>query len=303
MPLATKAIKQKISSTSNIRKITKTMEMVSVSKMRKAVDKAVSSRAYSLYAFELLVNFSKSVDINHRLMQRGKNDSELFVIITSNKGLCGGYHTNIFKSISSYLANNGNKNKDIKSITVGKYAEKISKKLGIKNFASFTDFSENSSMEQIQNLSRLITKEYVEGEYKSVKILYTEFKKSTLYKPVLREIFPISVSSFKNLVEELGEKENEEIKNEDLSNYIFEPSVNDILDSILPRLVDALMYQILAESYASEHSARMFAMKNAGDNAKTILDSLVLSYNNARQGGITRELSEIVSGAEALNVD
>jgi F-type H+-transporting ATPase subunit gamma len=307
--MRTKEIKQKIKSVGNIKKITKTMEMVSISKMRRAVDKALASRTYSHYALELLVNLSKDKNVTNSLMVAGKTNKELIVVVASNKGLCGGYHTNLFKALAFYLKKEEAKNKEIKAITIGKYAEKICKKLNVSNFASFNTFSEYSTIEQTKELSDLIRAEYIKGNYGSVKILYTEFLKSTTYKPVLREIFPISVDTIKNILEAgipealSGEEKQGEVKSFDFTDYKFEPDLNTILESILPGLVDVVVYQTLAEAFASEHSARMFAMKNAGDSATTILDGLMLSYNHARQDGITRELSEIVAGAEALNVN
>ena len=293
MPLSTKAIKQKIKSTGNIKKITKTMEMVSVSKMKKSVAKATGSRAYSSYALELLVNLSGDIDAKHPLMTPGKENKELLVVITSSKGLCGGYHTNIFKILSQYVTSAG---KNIKVIAIGKYADKFAGKLDIEKFASFNGFSEKSDLSEIRNMSHILINEYIEGGYNSAKILYTEFINSTSYKPVLRELFPISASSVGNILE----AEGKEIKKGVFSNYILEPSAEEILESVLPGLVDAVIYQTVLESFASEHSARMIAMKNAGDNASEMLDDLVLSYNQARQAGITQELSEIVAGAEAL---
>jgi F-type H+-transporting ATPase subunit gamma len=312
MALAQKAIKQKIKSVGNIKKITKTMEMVSVSKMRRAVDKALASRAYAHYALELLVNLSRDKNISHPLMTAGKSNKELIIVIASNKGLCGGYHTNLFKALNVYMKTESVKNKassvglqprEIKAITIGKYAEKISKKLNMQNFAGFNNFSELSTIEQVKELTNLVTKEFKEGDYSSVKILYTEFLKSTTYKPVLRELFPLSIETVRNAVEVLSETDKVEIDEKSLVDYQFEPDLNIILESILPGLVDIVVYQSLAEAFASEHSARMFAMKNAGDSATTILENLILSYNHARQNGITTELSEIVAGAEALNTD
>jgi len=317
MPLQTKAIKQKIKSVGSIKKITKTMEMVSVSKMRRAVDKALSSRIYSRYALELLVNLSKDKNVSHPLMMKGKSENELIILIASNKGLCGGYHTNLFKSLLLYTKTKELQGKELNAVAIGKYAEKICKKLSIPVFASFITFSEYSDIEQTKELSNLVSKEFIEGNYKSVKILYTEFLKSTAYKPVLREIFPISVETIQNILEivvpvpaeallerkNLSEEKEEKETVFDFTNYKFEPDLNLILDSILPGLVDVVVYQTLAEAYASEHSARMFAMKNASDNATTILNSLMLSYNHARQDGITKELSEIVAGAEALSTN
>jgi len=300
MPLATKAIKQKIKSVGNIKKITKTMEMVSVSKMRRAVEKAVSSRLYASYALELLINLSKDKSVTNPLMVPGTSNKELIVFVTSNKGLCGGYHTNLLKALTIYI--NKNKEKEIKVVTIGKYAEKISKKLNLPIFASFINFSEYSEVEQTKELSDLIRQEFILGNYASVKILYTQFLKSTIYKPTMREIFPISIETIKNAIE-LIDEDLKNIKKDSLVDYKFEPDLNTILENVLPGLVDIVVHQTLAESFASEHSARMFAMKNAGDSATTILDVLMLSYNHARQDGITRELSEIVAGAEALNVN
>jgi len=299
MPLQTKAIKQKIKSVGNIKKITKTMEMVSISKMRRAVDKALATRAYSRYALELLVNISKDKNVSNPLMVAGKSNKELIIIIASNKGLCGGYHSNLFRALSLYISTQSEK--EFKAVTIGKYSEKICKKLNLPVFASFITFSEYSNIKQTKELSDLISREFIEGDYASVKILYTEFLKSTAYKPVLRELFPISIGTVKNVIDKDEDlKINEE---NSLVDYKFEPDLNTILESILPGLVDVVVYQTLAEAFASEHSSRMFAMKNAGDSATTILNSLMLSYNHARQDGITRELSEIVAGAEALNVN
>jgi len=303
MPLQTKAIKQKIKSVGNIKKITKTMEMVSISKMRRAVDKALASRAYSRYALELLVNLSKNKDVENRLMMAGKSNKELIVIITSNKGLCGGYHSNLLRALSAYLKKEESRGKEMKAVTIGKYGEKICKKLGIPLFASFITFSEYSTIEQTKELSDLVAKEFTEGDYASVKILYTEFLKSTTYKPVIRELFPISPMTVKNVIDISGEEADIKEEHNKFHDYKFEPDLESILSGILPGIVDVVVYQTLAEAFASEHSARMFAMKNAGDSAATILEGLMLSYNHARQDGITRELSEIVAGAEALNVN
>ena len=300
--MRTKEIKQKIKSVGNIKKITKTMEMVSISKMRRAVDKALSSRAYSTQALELLVNLSKDTNVSNPLMVAGESNKELIIIVASNKGLCGGYNTNLSKALFLYL-NNESIGKEIKVITIGKYSEKISKKLNLSIFASFNTFSEYSDIEQTKTLSDLVSKEFVDGKYRSVKILYTEFLKSTSYKPVLRELFPISPLTIKNLIDISGEEANVEEKEYSFAEYKFEPNLKNVLEGILPGLVDTVVYQSLSESFASEHSSRMFAMKNAGDSATTILDGLKLSYNHARQDGITRELSEIVAGAEALNVN
>lgn len=306
---SSKEIKQKIKSTGNIKKIAKTMEMVSVSKMKKSVDRAIASRAYSRLALELLVNLSKNKDIAHPLMEQRPGESELLIVIAGNKGLCGGYNSALQKSLAIYFKKDPSisfraGNSRLRAITVGKYGEKICRKLGVPIVASFINFSEKSTTDETKILSDFVVGEYLKGEYKSAKILYTQFLKATSYKPALRELFPVSVKSLQNVLELVDVKvEAEQGEFSDMSLYLFEPSADAIVQNILPGLVDTVVHQSLAESFASEHSARMFAMKNAGDNAAAILSKLTLSYNKARQDGITRELSEIVSGAEALSVN
>ena len=307
---STKEIKQKIKSTGNIKKIAKTMEMVSVSKMRKAVDRAVASRVYAKYALELLVNLSKHKDVTHPLMTERKGTppagGELLIVVAGNKGLCGGYNSQLqkslniyFKKASSTMLGTSESVRNIKAITVGKYGEKICRKLAVPIVASFNTFSEKSTTDETKILSDFAVGEFLKGEYKSAKILYTEFLKSTSYKPALRELFPVSVKSLANVLELIDVT----VSDNTLVDYTFEPDINSIVDGILPGLVDTVVHQSLSEAFASEHSARMFAMKNAGDNAAGILSKLTLSYNRARQDGITRELSEIVAGAEALAVN
>jgi F-type H+-transporting ATPase subunit gamma len=176
------------------------------------------------------------------------------------------------------------------------------KKIDRINFLSKKSKTQGLSTDE-KDEQTILRKEYIEGDYSSVKILYTEFLKSTTYKPVIRELFPITSLTVKNLIDISDEKIDISAEENRFPDYKFEPDLNVILESILPGLVDVIFYQSLAEAYASEHSSRMFAMKNAGDSAATILDGLMLSYNHARQDGITRELSEIVAGAEALNVN
>ena len=311
--MKTKEIKLKIRSVNSIKKITKTMEMISISKMRRSVERALASRTYSHYALELLVNLSKDRRVENKLMLApAEADKELLIVLGGNKGLCGGYHTNLYKALNLYLSLGGLTAKsEIKAITVGKYAEKICQKLGLENFASFNNFSEYSTIEQTKELSHLVVKEFIKGKYRSVKILYTEFLKSTAYKPVLREIFPVNINTLENILEEANSEEALSGR-ESLgglaaksgfyfTDYKFEPDIDSILENVLPGLVYVVIHQTLAEAFASEHSARMFAMKNASDNASVILDDLTLAYNHARQHGITRELSEIVAGEEALN--
>jgi F-type H+-transporting ATPase subunit gamma len=303
MPVQSKIIKQKIKSVANIKKITKTMEMVSVSKMRKSTIRTLGSRTYAILGLKLVAYLQKMAPGTHPLMseKETKTGKILVVLYGGNKGLCGGYHVNLFKMLSLSLKNTKD---EVHVVTIGKYAEKIANKLKYKIIASFVEFNESSNNESLEVISKMIQKKFLEAEYDNVYMCYTEFIKTTMYKPIYTKLLPASMELFENIVDAMGDSNSKESHTEyDFSNTTFEPSLSAILDAILPSMVTTTLYQALAESHASEHSARMFAMKNAGDNASDLLDDLQLTYNNARQSAITQEISEIVGGASALQVD
>lgn len=303
MAIQGKIIKQKIRSVANIRKITKTMEMVSVSKMRKATIRTLGSRTYAILGLKLIAYLRGAGENPHPLTVINPKAKEkiLVVIYGGNKGLCGGFHVNILKTMLAFMKV---EQLPIEVVTVGKYAEKIANKLKLPIIASYIEWNEQSKSEDLEILSRLAQKQFLEGEYKEVYICYTEFVKSTTYKPMISRVLPASNEVFESLARSAGNNESNETNTVyDFGNYLFEPSKNEVENIIIPGMVTVAFYQALAESHASEHSARMFAMKNAGDNATSLLEDLQLTYNNARQSGITQEISEIVGGASALQVD
>ncbi len=303
MAIQTKIIKQKIRSVANIKKITKTMEMVSVSKMRRATVRTLGSRTYAILGLKLLSYLKTGTEEIAPLMAENPQaeNKELVLLYAGNKGLCGGYHVNIFKTLNSYIKT---KEHPIEVITVGKYAEKIANKLKLPIVASYIDFTELSTAEALESVSRLAQEKFLAGEYRNVSICYTRFIKSTLYKPVVITLLPATTEMFESLITytEIN-TEGEAASPYDFSNTKFEPDRETVINKVVPAMITVAVYQALAESHASEHSARMFAMKNAGDNASDMLDDLQLTYNNARQASITQELSEIVGGASALQVD
>lgn len=302
MAVQAKAIKQKIKSVSNIKKIAKTMEMVSVAKMKKSIARALGVREYARYALELIDTLTSHEEQNNIFLKDGSGAEELVVIIAGNKGLCGGYHVNLFKTLAGYTKKQNHK---ISCITVGKYAEKMCLKLGLPIQASFINFSEHATVNETRNLSDIILSEFQNGKYKNVSIVYTRFVKSVSYTPIVRKLLPIRHRAFEHLIEEtIDTLDKSKNKHKALdTEYIFEPSPQDVLSLVLPKLIEIAIYETLSESFASEHSARMFAMKNAGDNAEDLLSNLSRSYNNARQESITNELSEIIGGANALAVN
>lgn len=297
-----KAIKEKIKSVGSIKKITRTMEMVSVAKMRKAVLQTLGSREYSRYALELLVTLSKKKKIGHPLLVFGKGAKTLLVIVASNKGLCGGYNTNVNRAVKKFKEEYVN-DSGFDCITIGKQSEKIAKRNKINIIASFHEFGENIELNEVRSLRKLIQKEFTEsGVYKNVVIIYTQFVKQLEYKPIAIELIPISPKTTRNILEEIESGRTEDrFKKDSLALYLFEPNEEEVLNAILPTLLTATLFQILLEASAAEHSSRMVAMKNATENAKEIENDLTLTYNRARQAGITQEISEIIAGAEALN--
>lgn len=302
MAIQTKSIKQKMKSVGSIKKITKTMEMVSVSKMKRSVLASLSSRAYSRYALELLVTLSKERNISHPLLKNGPGDKSLIIIVASNKGLCGGYNVNISKAISK-LKNESPYN--IECVTIGKQAEKIANRNKIKIIASLNEFGEIITTKEIDLLKKILIKEFLEEKnYKNILIAYTQFIKQLDYKPQIIELIPVSPKTTRNILEETEEgRETERFDKKGMALYLFEPSEERVLEKVIPDLLSATLMQIMQESQASEQSSRMVAMKNATDNAGELLNELSLTYNRARQASITQEVAEIIGGAEALNTN
>lgn len=286
-----KVIKNKIQSVKNIRKITRTMEMVSVVKMRKAVEKTVMSRAFTHEAYEMLSTISKRSEVqNVGLFLKPNVEKELVCIIASNKGMCGAYNTNVAKEVRTYMAKTAT---SVDIITVGKQAEKIAGRYTHPVIASFTHFSEELQIEESLALSRVLIKEFLTGTYRAVRIISTDFINSTQYETKTTKLLPLSMQ----LSSEYAERKELEVEGRE---YLIEPNVEILVEHIVPKLVNAIMYQILLDSLASEHSARMIAMKNATDSAGELIHGLTLTFNQIRQASITQELSEIIAGASAL---
>jgi F-type H+-transporting ATPase subunit gamma len=295
-----KTIKQKIGSVKNIKKITQTMEMVAVAKMKKTIKKSFSSRVYARYALEILVTLAKIRKVRHPLLEYGKGDKTLLIILASNKGLCGSYNINISKVVAKYKKQSKN---DLDCIVVGKQAQKIARKNKLNIIYSFHEFIDNFDPQQISDFEKIVLYEFSKtNKYRNVVIAYTEFIRQMSYEPKIKEILPVNMKMARNIIEEIEKgRDFERFDKKDLAVYQFEPNEHEVLNEIIPNLLSALINQILLESGASEHSSRMFAMKNATDNANNLIDDLSLIYNKARQANITQEVAEIIAGAEALN--
>lgn len=276
------------------------MELVSVSKMQKAVAGALATRAYALRAIEVLANISTNRFLRHPLLREGAGKKDLFIVVSSNKGLCGAFNVNVRRALIEVLKKNG---EEADVVAVGKYSERTARAVGAHIVASFIDIPEVITMSDLSGLSQLILEEFQSDAYKRVFITYTVYESALVQRPRTRQILPINEAITRSVLEEVSRMHEENapaFKEEKMSQYIFEPAGDEIVDVILPRLVEVVIYQALLESRASEHSARMLAMKNASENAESMVGDLTLSYNKARQATVTREISEIATGAEAL---
>lgn len=298
MALQAKVIKQKIKAVGNIKKITKTMEMVSASKMRRATEASLSSREYALSALEILVHLSENRQVEHTLITPRSTGKTLIIIVASNKGLAGAYNVNISKRVSVYVKEHAGD--EIECICVGKKAEQIARRNQLSVVASFTEFKDFANVDDVRAIVNVMLEQFEKAdEYKNIFVAYTQFVKAFTYEPKVKPLLPVQPESLYMMITD-EKADREKLSTESLKLYLFEPSEEVVLDQVIPQLLTAVMYQVLLDAYASEHSSRMMAMQNATENAGALQDDLKLTYNKARQAGITQEIAEISAGANAL---
>ncbi len=317
MAVNTKAIKGRMKSISNTKKITKALEMVSAAKMRRAVDAALRTRAYATLAKEVLDQLSQIEEVSISLLDVRPVKRVLLIYITSNRGLCGSFNANVFKKTAQTLAQKdrlvmqGNPDVDAQTVAadvqfdvigIGKKSSAFAKKMGLNLTSVFDTIGEKPTFEQLIPISKLAIDGFKHGTYDKVFVSYTNFKSSIVQEATVRQILPVTKMDVAHMLEEVSHVSNNAKVETDFNveGYLFEPNRTQVLEMVLPRLVEVQLYQALLESVASEHSARMVAMKNATEAAKDMLSSLQLSFNKARQAAITQEISEIVGGAAAL---
>jgi F-type H+-transporting ATPase subunit gamma len=311
MPLNSKIIKKRIGSIKNTKKITKAMEMVSASKMRKAVESTVKTRKYAQIALDIIGDLSKSEKQNHKFLEQRKVNNVLIITISSNRGLCGNYNVGVINKLK-FLLNNieqfvdkSNDQVIIKNLSIGKKAGQFVKKQNIDIVGLYDKLGEKPTFDDILPITRYMLDGYINKEFDKVFIIYTNFISALSQKAEIKQLLPATKEQFEQMLLELGADENN-VEQEKILNdhnnieFEFEPDRMIALDYILPRLVEIQLYQCVLESSASEHSSRMVAMKNAHDAAGEIIKNLTLEYNKARQAAITKEISEIVAGADAL---
>lgn len=338
-----KEIKRRIKSVKSTKKITKAMELVAASKMKRAVASTLASRLYAEYSWEILQSIGRNVDeITHPLFInpiRGGNTlralaasngaSILLILITSNRGLCGAYNSQVIKKTLALLRRESS-SANVDVITVGKKGDVAMRRIGKKIIATFAELPTNISLADVLPISKLALAEFMgnpssvkatAGKYDKVLVAYTDFISGMVQTPNIKQIVPVSKSDLKELIENLGEI-NETEKgsapqgltlnqekgqtfsrrtSESRIDYLIEGDKNRLLGSLAEKLVRMQIYQMLLESNASEQSARMVAMKNASEAAGEMIDDLTLVFNKTRQANITQEISEISAGMASVS--
>ncbi|MES2971236.1 MAG: ATP synthase F1 subunit gamma [Patescibacteria group bacterium] len=282
-------LKRRINSVKNTKQITKAMQLVAASKMRRAQEYALAGRTYREFAYSLLTRLSAITEVSeHPLFVTRPVKKRLYVVITSNSTLAGAYNSNIIRMLTRAIIEDEKAGIKSQVVAVGKQGAKFARRVtAIDLIAAYTELPDHPTANDIRPILNTASDMYRDREIDDVKVLYTQFKSNLVQ---IATAMPLLPARF----DESDEAENT------LSNTTFEPSIEVVLDSVTERLLEVQIWQALLESLASEHSMRMLAMKNATDNASDIIDDLTLEFNTARQAAITQELAEITGGAEAI---
>lgn len=311
MAKGTREIRRKIKSVKNTRQITKAMELVAASKMRRAVSNTMALRPYARLAQALLVSLaqrlgSTSTQVLHPLLSEREVHRVLVVVVGTDRGLCGGLNTQLFRSLQVFLREEEKKplKPEFSFVALGRKAQEFLRRSGRKVVAAYPAMSNHPKLGDTYPISRMILQEYEKGTYDKVMLVYTDFVSAITQKPNVRRLLPLSRKALDEMIDEIAGRPMSESavakEAESLNEYLFEPSPKEVLEMLLPRLTEMQIYQSILEATASEHAARMFAMRNASDNAADFISDLTLTYNRIRQAGVTAELAEISAGRAAL---
>lgn len=286
-------IKRRISAASNISKITKAMEMVAASKMKRAQDQAVLARHYALALQDSLQKLASQSDPSlHPLLSTHQEGVDMLLVIGTNKGLCGSLNTQLFKKMDRWVKSHPNG----EVIAVGKKIVNFCRLGGFTLHAQYTDIGEKVTSSDLVPISSMIIENFLEKKYKSVGIVFMDFINTLSQRSKVTKLLPMSSQATKEEKEEVNENQAQTAK----VDYLFEPDAKKILSNLLPFYIENSIYQAFLESRASEHSARMVTMKNASENAYELVDELKLVFNKSRQAAITNELLEITTASLSL---
>ncbi len=285
---AGKEIRGKIKSVENTKKITKAMEMVAASKMRKAQERMRAARPYSEKIRNIAANLGQAnPEYTHAFMKTNEAKAAGFIVVTTDKGLCGGMNTNVLRAVTTKLREQQSAGVGIEAVAIGNKGLGFLNRIGARVVSHVTQLGDTPHLDKLIGPVKVLLDAYAEGKLGAVYLCYTKFINTMRQESVVEQLLPLAADSLK--VE----------KGQHSWDYIYEPDAQSVIDELLVRYVESLVYQAVAENMASEQSARMVAMKSATDNAGNVINELKLVYNKTRQAGITKELSEIVSGAAA----
>jgi len=283
-----KEIRTKIASIKSTQKITGAMEMVAASKMRRAQDRMNSSRPYAQKMLQVIRHLAKaSPEYRHSFMAEQRDIKHIgYIVVSSDRGLCGGLNSNLFRKLVVDIRQNANQGVEPKFVTIGSKALGFFKRFGGKVEAEVTHLGDKPHIEDLIGAVKVMLNAFENGEVDAVYIAYNEFINTMTQKPTIQQVVPL--------------KAEDDGPAGPIWDYIYEPDARVVLDNLLLRYIESLVYQAVVENGACEQAARMVAMKSASDNAGGLIDELQLVYNKARQAAITQEISEIVSGAAAV---
>ncbi len=282
-------LKRRIGSIKNTRQITKAMQLVSASKLRRAQEYASQSRAYRELAYELLARLGAIDEVEqHALFEQREVKHRLHIVITSSSGLAGAYNANILKLFTQQIREDQANKVQSKVIAIGSKGAQFVRRLNdVELMAVYPSFGDHPSANDLRPVLNSLIEQYATGDVDEVMLYYTLSKSSISQEALTMQLLPARV-----------EQDGDKPKLPDVSN--FEPDIETVIEQVTTRLIEAQIWQAVLESLASEHAMRMVAMKNATDNASDLIDDYTLEYNTARQAAITQELAEITGGAEAM---
>ncbi len=292
-----KDIRLRIESTKNTQQITKAMKLVSAAKLRKAQNNITNMRPYAMTLKQVIADIAATQKVSHPLMTKKQNvKSVLLVVLTSDRGLCGGFNSNINKFADRYIVENKNTFEKIDFVFIGKRGADYFLRKNIKGIESFTKLEKEISYGLAKSIAEKLISYFTAGTFDEIRMVYNEFKSAISQKVVCETLLPVEIegSSF-------GSGANgENAEHKFAADMIFDPAPEVIIEDLLKKNFNLQVYRAMCESVASEHGARMTAMENSSNNARDMINKLTLNYNKARQEKITTELTEIVSGAESL---
>ncbi len=301
--MALKQVKNKIIATKKTGQVTKAMEAVSAVKMRKSQERAFTGRPYVKAALRILSRIASSPEVgNHPLFMKPAPGKSLLVIVTSDKGLAGAVNSAVLKKVDE-IVNQASDN--ISVIAIGRKAVEYKNRVGLPSFGEYVNVSDSVSVDDVEDIASAVLKNFEDGSHSSVSIIYQNFISTFEQEPVVRRVLPIDPEEIHRMQEGVRLKKGSTTTPEEpstkMTDHLIEPSAEEVQQTLVPQLIRIMVYHALMESKASEHSARMVAMKNATDKSKELIKSLTIKYNKARQAAITAEVSEITAGVEAMN--